>query len=83
MSELKPCPFCGSKDISLDPDSRFGFWAQCGDCSAAGPFQHLKHEAIEAWNERKPTVIIDESFIDRHRLLEKCEDGTGSIYRGK
>lgn len=49
MSELKPCPFCGSRNI--DPKG----WVRndgvsgpaCDDCVASA-------ESVEAWNRRAP-----------------------------
>lgn len=51
MDEMKPCPFCGSKKISLDVS---GNWAQveCDSCGSAGAVFDNKEEAIEAWNTR-------------------------------
>ena len=47
MTELKPCPFCGSKNVA-----DMNGWVQCLNCNATGPdnFDHLR--AIEAWNRR-------------------------------
>ena len=56
--QLKPCPFCGRTDIRVymydavlmggEPD---GF-AQCQDCSVAGPSGESKEQIIAAWNRR-------------------------------
>jgi Lar family restriction alleviation protein len=63
--ELKPCPFCGSKDITYqsheDSCGRFGYvtvW--CMDCEAEGPPHDWKKtdeeeclkETTELWNRR-------------------------------
>ena len=55
--DLKPCPFCGDKYISI---SRKGYGVSVG-CNSAGCFGcHVysrefesKEKAINAWNRRK------------------------------
>lgn len=55
MMKLKPCPFCGSKDIKvwMKFDSYF---VQCEDCSALAPdpscTEYEMEEAIALWNTR-------------------------------
>ena len=46
-NKLKPCPFCGSKNVA-----DMNGWVQCLNCNASGPdnYDHLK--AVEAWNKR-------------------------------
>lgn len=34
---LKPCPFCGSEDVTLGNTHTPHYRAQCEDCSAEGP----------------------------------------------
>jgi Lar family restriction alleviation protein len=56
--EPLPCPFCGSKDIVVDPDIES---VTCNGCTATGPSM-LRNEydsddammdaAISAWNAR-------------------------------
>ena len=51
VNELKPCPFCGSDDVSIEV-----FWAYavyCGNCGIRGPIVGSEVEAIETWNDRK------------------------------
>ena len=53
MSDLKPCPFCGSNNYSVDSYDRHHRWyAWCNDCHALLVGRDTKEEAIEAWNER-------------------------------
>ena len=58
MSELKPCPFCGSKDVEIRWHAPlFGEMAMlnyviCNDCGAMGSHKILESEAIKAWNRR-------------------------------
>lgn len=57
MNNLKPCPFCGSKEIALGHSKKVLFKPaiRCLSCRAHGPqvFSELKKERIAAWNTRK------------------------------
>lgn len=48
--ELKPCPFCGSKNLRLTGNS--WHWVQCNNCFAEIGGQESEEEAIEQWNRR-------------------------------
>lgn len=58
MTELKPCPFCGSDDVdlvnaSLDGDN---WGVVCRDCDVwmDNRLEDMtKEQAIELWNRRK------------------------------
>lgn len=50
MTELKPCPFCGSKNIRLTNWGLYRCW--CSDCLAQAADSISKKEAIKAWNRR-------------------------------
>ncbi len=61
MTELKPCPFCGSKEIKMyssnDP-SIHGFIHICeiggdGMVKVESRLFPTEQEAIDAWNRRK------------------------------
>ena len=55
--EIKPCMFCGSKDVSLvDCD----YW-QCGRCGAAGPDRDI---GGEKWNAAPRDVPLFTAEID-------------------
>lgn len=50
MSELKPCPFCGSKNVVV---SNWGLWrCWCQECLAKTSDEIKRADAIEAWNRR-------------------------------
>lgn len=53
--ELKPCPFCGSKNILTATQKPVGmgeyFMIKCFDCSAEIT-RSTKRKATEAWNRR-------------------------------
>ena len=60
MSELKPCPFCGCKDIEIR-DLKLGIYAICRRCGASIRFSHSIVDAIAAWNRR--TIDRDELIM--------------------
>lgn len=50
---MKPCPFCGSEEISVRRQDYNFFRATCVNCAATGSHSETRGKAIEAWNERK------------------------------
>lgn len=50
MENLKPCPFCGSKNIRLWEITYP--WVQCEKCLSATAMGCTKKEAVEHWNRR-------------------------------
>ena len=53
MSELKPCPFCGSEDIAFDDAAMGHTRLYCGGCNlSTGDFPD-DDAAEEWWNTRK------------------------------
>ncbi len=64
MTELKPCPFCGSTNLGFVAESYMGFdtiWIRCYGCGQAvkvdsndyaGISDKAEARAIEAWNRR-------------------------------
>ena len=63
MSELKPCPFCGS-EAKLYADKKTQDWGaicqqpEC-ECNARIPYCATREEAIEQWNRRAPDPWVD------------------------
>ena len=56
MPELKPCPFCGGKDIEIikfDVGSVVAYIANCQKCFAQTGFCQTPETAKEAWNTRE------------------------------
>ena len=49
MSELKPCPFCGSTDIKLHDEISHAVW--CQECFAEVPSIDIE-SAIKLWHTR-------------------------------
>lgn len=62
MEELKPCPFCGSKNVEFRPGVLFNGAIHCNDCSADVVFdackllvnadQDWKTAIANGWNRR-------------------------------
>lgn len=53
MSELKPCPFCGSSQLHMHDDGYIK-WVECEDCLAEGPvIVGSEESATDIWNTRQ------------------------------
>lgn len=86
MSALKPCPFCGSGNVSirgLDAGKPYSRYAICVDCFARGPYvtrtayrgnsdaYMIEGMAADAWN--KATDIIS-ALRERVEAWRECFD---------
>lgn len=50
---LKPCPFCGSDNVTMETfviGSPHAFYAYCNSCYASGPAKHGSNLARARWN---------------------------------
>ena len=54
MSELKNCPFCGSKAILCNDEicGKSMYFAACDDCGVITPCFEDEAEALAVWNKR-------------------------------
>lgn len=59
MSELKPCPFCGSKSIAIQRGLTGTPRVWCADCRCNTGGKDTEAEAIEAWNKRHRETCTD------------------------
>ena len=55
MSELKPCPFCGSKRVNV-AEIAGNFFAVCGNCGSQGKQMATISGAVGMWNNRAGDV---------------------------
>ena len=68
MMELKPCPFCGSRDVKVYAYQDGGICVKCLDCycqtqpsndfciSDAKKYKSAFEKSVEAWNRRVTDV---------------------------
>jgi Lar family restriction alleviation protein len=57
LEALKPCPFCGSDNVSASYSTNLDNvichrFVECEDCAACGPTDPDETRAIAAWNTR-------------------------------
>ncbi len=59
INNFKPCPFCGSKNVSMSfsiapniLNTKY-YHGECHDCAACGPSWESRGKAHNWWNERK------------------------------
>jgi Lar family restriction alleviation protein len=62
MAELKPCPFCGTKQeektkggfdiIAILRSTHDCYMVQCGKCYGSSGWKDTERKAISAWNKR-------------------------------
>jgi len=53
QKELKPCPFCGSDDLTHRPDNEIHYdvgYVKCNDC--------LSSASMKAWNTRHQDEVV-------------------------
>ena len=72
MDELKPCPFCGSKNTTLDYfeiscSQELGTLVFCGDCGSYST-------SIDRWNTRPIEDALRAQLAERDALIERLVD---------
>lgn len=68
MSELLPCPFCGSSNVAMTLST--AYWVCCLECEADGPpHEDAEAEAVAAWNRRAAATARTEA---RREALEEA-----------
>jgi len=72
MSELKPCPFCGSADIRTEPGINLNY---CDKCSAEANIEHWNTRPIEdALNKRIAELEAEIDQLTAHDATERQDD---------
>lgn len=65
MTELRPCPFCGSLDLlvmsNVGPSDAA---TECIGCGAVGPDGRNDEEAAALWNKRHFVTPTDDEMND-------------------
>jgi Lar family restriction alleviation protein len=69
--EIKPCPFCGSADLSIQTstEDREGVPSNvvCQDCGCAGPWAYLQRKTISvAWDNNAIPAKLIKIWNERH-----------------
>jgi Lar family restriction alleviation protein len=59
--KLKPCPFCGSADLTLDnlADPKHGWFVNCNICEIQQIANYTEAQAVALWNKRTTDPIGD------------------------
>ena len=74
--EIKPCPFCGSENLSV---GSFGIYIKCKNCGTVGPDGSTLNEAFDKWNAapRKEDVEMEKNCANCKHISEEVE---GKVY---
>lgn len=70
LEALKPCPFCGGRDLDLMVAMRECYWS-CNDCDADGPMCSEKEGATEKWNTR--AALEQKAEAEAMRIREEAK----------
>ena len=71
MNDIKPCPFCGSDNVSTSYKDTFSYdfrrGVYCADCCGGiYPFYDTEAEAIKAWNTRTERTSTPVDYIGEY-----------------
>lgn len=73
--KLKPCPFCGSNDVTLEETYESGY-VRCRSCGAESGFRYSHDEAAAAWNRRTDSkvlvVMLNVSYDQVRRMVDEA-----------
>ncbi len=89
MEDLKPCPFCGADEHTLDQfkqpaidfmyyESREVYAVICKNCEIQGAEDVTESLAGKKWNKRSNDKgkVLAEGYINKSKIVWKEEDGT-------
>ncbi len=79
---LKPCPFCGSISIIVEPetDSQPAY-SFCRECVAIGPSAKDSYEAAYQWNSREVSTPIMNHLLNIRQVCQCLGLSRATIYR--
>lgn len=79
MSELKPCPFCGSYDSEMQ-QCHAEHYVQCLECESSSALFSSRRQAREMWNRRECRDVdwmsINSAPLDT-LVMTKIDDSAG------
>lgn len=84
---IKPCPFCGSTDVSVKNVVRRPTWyVECGGCEVEGPASYDSPEnATHQWNTRhevaQPSLSLRDYFAGQ--MLPRISTGWPNLENRK
>lgn len=55
--KLRPCPFCGTSDVTLGQEPTKGYYVYCCKCCIEGPWGPTVNKAERYWNARPPCPV--------------------------
>ena len=76
MKQIKPCPFCGSENLSV---GSFGNYIKCKNCGTAGPDGSTLNEAFDKWNAatRKEDAEMEKNCANCVHISKEID---GKVY---
>ena len=69
MTEIKPCPFCGS-EAQFESSFSGGPYVLCVECGAAEMFANNEKHAATLWNTRTPDPSLIAGLREAREALE-------------
>lgn len=76
---LEPCPFCGSRCVTLHSGGPGNYFVRCDDCFASSNDVHKDH-AVALWNTRATTAAAQPLGYIHHADMAAVKDGSRGDY---
>jgi Lar family restriction alleviation protein len=75
MEEIKPCPFCGCKEVEICRTNINACWVRCNGCGSDSNSNPTRKTAIEIWNNRPiieglATIVDDQDAEVYERMVD-------------
>ena len=55
--KIKPCPFCGSKNVQLEPNNSAAAWVLCNFCESMGPTVRYPVAGSRRLTQKKAIIL--------------------------